>query len=92
MNFSSALKQVKKGKRIARRGWNGKGMFVFLTQPIETKINNEVSNGLKEIGCNFLPCLAIKTADNNICFGWLASQTDMLANDWGVLETRKVKK
>lgn len=92
MNFSSALKQVKKGKRIARRGWNGKGMFVFLTQPIETKINNEVSNGLKEIGYNFLPCLAIKTADNNICFGWLASQTDMLANDWGVLETRKVKK
>ncbi len=52
-NFGQAIEALKQGKRVARQGWNGKGMF---------------------------------TTDKKILTGWLASQTDMLSEDWVILD------
>ena len=66
--FSEALEQLKVGKRIARSGWNGKGMWLKLQTP---DTNSKMS----------LPYIYMYTAcDNRV--PWLASQTDLLAEDW----------
>ncbi|NKX37343.1 DUF2829 domain-containing protein [Rhodobacteraceae bacterium R_SAG4] len=92
MNFGTALELAKKGKRIARKGWNGKDMFVF-TKKGSISESCEISplvNGVRsshfEIG-DFdtvisMPCFCLKAADGSIVTGWLASQTDMFAEDW----------
>jgi hypothetical protein len=79
MDFSEALKEVKNGKMIARSGWNGKGMFVTLQL---TPPTTSFSHGEKSY--SFLPYLQMKTADDKVV-PWLASQTDILAEDWNVL-------
>lgn len=81
MNFGHALEMLKLGYRVARTGWNGRNMFLFLAkgEDLTSCICNE----------NMPPCvdsICMKTADDKICIGWLASQTDMLAEDWEVIE------
>jgi len=71
MNFSAALTELKCGKKVARSGWNGKGMYVELQVP---------DSGSKMT----LPYIFMKTACNNFV-PWLASQTDILAEDWVIL-------
>lgn len=80
MNFGEALELLKSGKKVARKGWNGKGMFLFLVFPteLETKADVEIFSAQKSI--------AMKTTDSSIVVGWTASQTDMLADDWVVVE------
>ena len=68
MNFSEALSEVKGGNRIYRTGWNGKGQFIELRRPDE---NSKMS----------LPYLYITTVEG-ARVPWLASQTDLLAEDW----------
>jgi len=68
LNFESALKKLKNRKAMARRGWNGRGMYVMLQLPDE---------GSKMA----LPYIAIKTADNKTV-PWVASHTDLLSDDW----------
>lgn len=68
MDFGQALTAVKDGKRISREGWNGKGQFVELQVPDE---NSKMG----------LPYLYITTVDGKRV-PWLASQTDLLAEDW----------
>ena len=93
MDFSKALKHLKDGERIARKGWNGKGMFIFIARPLAMISSTEASKALENEGADtILPCIAMFTADKKILLGWLASQTDMLADDWGVIKSRKVKK
>lgn len=71
MNFSEALTYVKAGSRIARNGWNGKGMYLELQTPdAHSKMT--------------LPYIYMKTACNNLV-PWLASQTDILSDDWNAL-------
>lgn len=70
-SFSWALTAAKKGYRIARSGWNGKGMWVACQFPDE---HSKMT----------LPYLYMKTADNQLV-PWLISQTDALATDWTVL-------
>ncbi|HOH18737.1 MAG TPA: DUF2829 domain-containing protein [Bacilli bacterium] len=95
MTFSEALEAVKNGKAITRKGWNGKNQFVFMTpgrtlelgkHDIWTKHVQEVArqNGGKVV---IQPYLNIKTVKNEIQIGWLATQSDMLANDWEIVET-----
>lgn len=67
-SFSSALELLKAGKRVARAGWNGKGMWVKLQRPTDKSMMT-------------LPYIYMKTADNQLV-PWLISQTDALANDW----------
>ena len=77
MDFGSALTEVKEGAKIARAGWNGKGMWVRM---IERGEPSPCDNGMEN-----LPYLEMKTADNKLV-PWLASQSDVLAEDWVVVE------
>ena len=94
LTFGLALEALKRGARIARAGWNGKSMWLSLSGPLDGRLipseafwskNNAdfaMDNGGK---ANVLPAITMKTADNSILMGWLASQTDMLANDWMIV-------
>lgn len=86
ITFSKALDALKEGKRVARIGWNGKGMFVFLVPGSTFKVNRAPLLGIYPEGTeiNYHAHIDMKTADNMIV-PWLASQTDILAEDWVVL-------
>ena len=81
MNFGHALELLKRGEKVARKGWNGKGMFLFLATGKQFESDN-FGDQLPEI-VNDVICM--KTAQNTICIGWLASQADMLADDWEIV-------
>lgn len=78
MNFSEALELAKNGRRITRKGWNGKDQYVKLLQPLELSYE---ALQLDKFQVQFGPFLAIKTSYGNVV-PWVASQTDLLANDW----------
>lgn len=80
VDFGTALKAVKEGKRISRIGWNGKGMWLILVKENEAFSKNE-----NVVEFTHLPWIGMKTADNKFV-PWLASQSDMLAEDWVVIE------
>ncbi len=82
-NFEKALGILKKGGRVARNGWNGEGMFIFLVPGSTFKVNRPPLNVIYEEGTqiNYQPHIDMKTANNTIV-PWLASQSDMLADDW----------
>ena len=85
VNFGLAIEAAKQGARIARHGWNGKGMYVFLTEVIEFHTDADLS----EFEDQEVPCadlLAMRTARGDIQPGWLASQVDILADDWYIVE------
>lgn len=86
MNFSAALAAVKLGDKIARQGWNGKGMFVFLVPGSTFVVNRPPLLGIYPDGTsvNYHAHLDMRTADGQIV-PWLASQTDLLADDWLVV-------
>lgn len=85
MSFGLALEACKMGERIARKGWNGKGMYVFLVHGMDFHTNADLSE-LDDQDVEVLDCLVIRTATGAFCPGWLASQSDMLADDWMILE------
>lgn len=94
MDFSDALRSLKKGDKISRAGWNGNGMWLSLSGPLEgRRITSDKfwskNNADYAKACggdvNVLPCITMKTADGSILMGWLASQSDLLAEDWGVV-------
>ena len=90
MNFGQAIEILKSGGRVARAGWNGKGMWLALT-PGAT-LNPAVGEfrgaaalvravddpSWVVIGAH----IDMRAADGSLVIGWLASQTDMLAEDW----------
>lgn len=86
MSFGLALEAVKMGKRISRSGWNGKGMYVFLADDVEFNTNADISEfyGAAD-GCCVASVLVMRTAQGNMQPGWLASQADMLADDWQIV-------
>jgi hypothetical protein len=89
MNFGQAIEALKRGLRVTRAGWNGKGMYLAY-QPgypdgIPINANTSKATGLPEgTVCKFLPYVTMRTADGSFV-PWLCSQTDMLADDWDVL-------
>lgn len=87
MNFSQALVSIKDGKRVAREGWNGKGMFVFLVPGSNFAVNREPLLSILGEGTNvtYRPHIDMRDAEGKIV-PWLASQTDILADDWSVVE------
>ena len=87
MNFGLALEAAKKGSKITRRGWNGKGMYVFLADDVEFHTDADLSEYWGNVdGVCVLPVLVLRTAKGDLQPGWLASQNDMLADDWEVVE------
>lgn len=94
LGFGDAIRALKAGERVCRSGWNGKGMWLSLSGPLEGRIipasgfwssNNrdyaEANGGLAKV----LPCITMRTATGEILMGWLASQSDMLSNDWEIV-------
>lgn len=90
LDFGIALDALRTGHRIARSGWNGKGMWLALTPgctlPAEQFWSPQNQCFAQQNGgtADVLPYITMKTADNKIV-PWLASQTDILAEDWSVL-------
>jgi len=86
MKFGGALAALENGKKVARTGWNGKRMFIFLVPGSEFKVNRAPLLGIYPEGTeiSYQPHIDMKTADDTIV-PWLASQSDLLANDWEVV-------
>ena len=95
MTFGQALEALKAGKKVARRGWNGKGMFLWLKPA--TVVNSEWCHdpNLKQIAdengglIQALGTICMFTHDSTgrkaVLSGWLASQSDMLLDDWEIV-------
>lgn len=87
MTFGDALVMLKAGKKVCRSGWNGKGMFLFLVPGSTFNVNRPPLLGIYPEGTqiNYHAHVDMKTAQGDVV-PWLCSQTDMLAEDWMVLE------
>lgn len=88
MDFGKALEALKAGHRVARRGWNGKGMWLLLIDGDAWAFSDWVygdDRGGHVSPLKPLPWIGMRTADGGFV-PWLASQTDILANDWQVVE------
>lgn len=94
MDFGDAIRALKRGQRVARRGWNGRGMWIALTPgsvfpAADARIGHAAHHRAQEVPdgeISLLPHLDMRAADGSMVIGWLASQTDMLAEDWFVVE------
>ncbi len=86
LNFGQALDALKAGKKVSRAGWNGKGMFLFLVPGSTFQVNRAPLLGIYPEGTtiDYCPHIDMRTADGKIV-PWLASQTDVLGDDWGVV-------
>jgi len=84
MNFGEALAALKEGRRVSRSGWNGKGMFLFLVAGSNFTVNREPLLSIMGAGAivTYRPHIDMKDAEGKVV-PWLASQTDILAEDWG---------
>lgn len=83
MNFGSALEWLKLGEKVSRQGWNGKGMFIYLVKGSTFTVNRAPLLGIYPEGTeiNYRDHIDMKTADGS-CVPWIASQSDLLAEDW----------
>jgi hypothetical protein len=106
VNFGQAIEALKQGKRVARNGWNGRGVFIFMRPsddlslefiihkvksiPKNVKIYyiKEIQKGNSKLTdiVTFGHYLCMKAVDGSIINGWLASQTDILTEDWVILD------
>lgn len=95
LSFGMAIEAMKQGCKVARRGWNGKGMWLcipLVEGPKEIPATGiwgkpnveyaEQNGGTVKV----MPYITMKAADGSIVMGWLASQTDMLSDDWMIVE------
>ena len=83
-NFGEAIKYLKRGFRVCRQGWNGKGMYLAHVNSYQYKVDGEVHKDSLLLS----PWIGMKTADGKFV-PWLASQTDVLAEDWMFAESDK---
>lgn len=98
LTFGLALEALKMGQKVSRKGWNGKGMWLSLSGPLEGRVigaddfwsENNRQWARQTGGAMVLPCITMKTINSSgreaILMGWLASQTDMLSDDWEIVE------
>lgn len=84
MDFGEAIKLLKEGKKVQRQGWNGKNQYIELAANISyINANQEIINAEHEaIGNKAIAFVGT----SGVQIGWLASQADMLAEDWRVVE------
>lgn len=86
LNIGEAVQRMHEGAKVAREGWNGKGMFIFLVPGSTFIVNRPPLLGIYPEGTtiNYRPHVDMRTADGEIV-PWLCSQSDLLANDWVVV-------
>lgn len=85
MAFGDAIEAMKHGERVARHGWNGKDMYVFLAHEPDFVTDADIS-AFDQQEVEVCDVLVMKTAQDAFQLGWLASQADMLAEDWYIVE------
>lgn len=92
MNFGHAIEALKDGRKVARSGWNGKGMWLILV-PGTPKVHPTPGSPYHKAGLEeteILPHIDMWTTNSAgrraMLPGWLASQTDILSEDWEVVE------
>ena len=84
MNFGEAIIGVKCGERLTRAGWNGKKQYIELAQKISyVNLYGETVNANHDAIGN---CAIAFVGTSGVQLGWLASQADMLADDWEYYE------
>ena len=83
MNFGDALGHLRAGQKVFRKGWNGANQFLYLVEGSTFTVDRKPLLGIYPRGTeiNYLAHIDIKTVDGS-CVPWLASQTDILAQDW----------
>lgn len=92
MDFGNAIKALKFGYKVRRKGWNGKGMFLWLKPATVVKAEWCKDPMLKELAEKnggeilALGTICMFTAQGEILSGWLASQTDVLSKDWEIVK------
>lgn len=97
MNFGEAIEALKAGKKVARSGWNGKGMWIVMmpslylppynTQDTVRKVNDRTAKHIGEDKpLDSQPYIAMWTAQEKWQPGWLASQADIFAEDWIIVD------
>ncbi|MCV6826011.1 MULTISPECIES: DUF2829 domain-containing protein [Halocynthiibacter] len=99
LTFGQAIEAVKNGEKVARAGWNGKGMWLALSGGMDGHVvhhsnfwsehNAAWARSNPDGHAKVLPSITMKTATGEILMGWLASQTDMLAEDWLIVPSPK---
>lgn len=86
MDFGKALSYLKKGEKVARKGWNGKGQFVYYIPadryPAKTEAAKSIADEDGKV--NYRAYLALKTAQGDVAT-WVPSISDVLAEDWVVV-------
>lgn len=90
-SFGEAIKYLKRGMKVARKGWNGKGMYLFLGRDLQLTTDANLGEYTEErpdgsYDAEIHDSICMRTADKSIVVGWLASQIDMLAEDWKFAE------
>jgi len=97
MNFGQAIEAMKNGQKVSRSGWNGKNMFIYRTVgntvskdfiPKFTSLPDTVKDFLSKKGEDviFQSSFTMYTAAGEMQPGWLASQSDMQADDWDIVQ------
>ena len=86
-DFGQALDALVAGKQVARAGWNGKNMYLYLVPGSTFRVDREPLNRMLPGGATveYRPHIDMRTAQGDFV-PWVASQTDLLANDWCVVD------
>jgi hypothetical protein len=92
LTFGLALDVLKAGGKVARAGWNGKGMYLVMQEGTTIKADQARGGAAKAISEEGVSEIVIgahidmRAADGSCVVGWLASQTDMLSEDWVIVD------
>jgi hypothetical protein len=98
-SFGDAILALKQGKRVSRAGWNGKGMWLVLfpgTPVAQLREGTPYQTATGLPACEILPHIDMWTINAEgrraMLPGWLASQSDMLADDWSIVDSQESPK
>ena len=84
MTFGESIENMKKGEKVARRGWNGKKQYIQLATAISYKAPDGTIVNCEHDAIGNKAIAFVGTS--GVQMGWLASQADMLAEDWELVE------
>lgn len=87
LTFGDAIEALKLGKKVARLGWNGSEMFLFLVPGSTFEVNRPPLLGIYDPGTviNYRPHIDMRTANGEVV-PWLASQSDVIEEDWYIVD------